>query len=87
MAAQLFAVGRSFASYFKLKTHSGLKKRLRVVGPPTDLQFKFYPVGKHHLNECKSKNNLSRKRNPKFLTALGDISQIKRAMPYWKKLN
>mmetsp|Transcript_24189 Transcript_24189/g.42985 ORF Transcript_24189/g.42985 Transcript_24189/m.42985 type:complete len:84 (+) Transcript_24189:2253-2504(+) len=81
MASMLF---RSFASYFKLKTHSGLKKRLRVCGPHYERIFKFYPVGKHHLNECKSANNLNRKRKPKFLSAKGDIDRIKRAMPYWK---
>ena len=42
-----------------------------------------YPLGKRHLNECKSRNNLSRKKHPKELAASGDVKRLKRMMPYW----
>ena len=61
----LSLVNRSFAKYYKMKSHSGLKKRLKIAGGLNDRTFWHYPVGKRHLNECKSSNNLNRKRNPK----------------------
>jgi ribosomal protein L35 len=74
---------RAFASYYKLKTHSGLKKRIKINGGLWEKHFMFYPVGKRHLNECKSKNNLSRKTSSKELTHYGDLKRLKRMMPYW----
>jgi len=74
---------RSFASCYKLKTHSGLKKRMKVVGTLWNKEFKFYPVGKQHLNECKSPNNLSRKKKIKTLSCKGDIKRVKKLLPYW----
>lgn len=81
------SIVRSFASYYKLKTHSGLKKRIKIVGQSWDRQFKYYPTSKHHLNECKSANNLNRKTNPRTLETPGDIRKLKKLLPYWNFKN
>ena len=74
---------RSFASYYKLKTHSGLKKRIKITGELWDRHFMYYPSGKRHLNECKSRYNLNRKKNPREFLSYGDVKRLKRMMPYW----
>jgi ribosomal protein L35 len=74
---------RAFASYYKMKTHSGLKKRAKITGTLWDKHFFFYPIGKRHLNECKSRSNLKRKKNPKELTSYGNVKRLKVLMPYW----
>lgn len=83
MMSLVFQMQR-MASYYKLKTHSGLKKRLRVVGPTIHREFKFFPAGKQHLMNNKSSNNLRRKTKPKFLECPGDIKRVKKLLPYWK---
>lgn len=82
MMSLVFQLHR-FASYYKLKSHSGLKKRLRVVGPINEREFKFYPAGKRHLMNNKSSNNLNRKK-VKYLECPGDIKRVKKLLPYWK---
>ena len=82
MASLVFQLQR-FASYYKLKTHSGLKKRLRVVGPTNEREFKFYPAAKTHLLNNKSANNLKRKK-VRCLECPGDIKRVKKLLPYWK---
>lgn len=74
---------RAFASYYKMKTHSGLKKRIKMIGTLYDKHFHYYPIGKQHLNECKSRNNLQRKKNPKEFTSNGNVKRLKVLMPYW----
>ncbi|CAG9329042.1 unnamed protein product [Blepharisma stoltei] len=74
---------RAFASYYKMKTHSGIKKRIKIIGSLWERHFMFYPTSKHHKLINKSKNNLKRKTNPKELTCPGDVKRLKRLMPYW----
>ena len=74
---------RAFASYYKMKTHSGLKKRIKITGSLWDRSFDYYPIGKRHLNVCKSKHNLARKKSTKSFEAYGDLKRLKRMMPYW----
>lgn len=77
------SIMRNFASYYKLKTHSGLKKRIKIIGGLWDKRFMSFPIGKRHLNECKSSNNLQRKKQKKEFLAPGDLKRLKRMMPYW----
>lgn len=74
---------RSFGALYKLKTHSGIKKRVKIVGSLYDRHFKFYPTSKHHLLYNKSANNLKRKTKPRELEHYGDIQKLKKLMPYW----
>ncbi|OMJ78096.1 hypothetical protein SteCoe_22160 [Stentor coeruleus] len=66
-----------------MKTHSGLKKRIKITGTVWDKHFNYYPIGKRHLNECKSQINLSRKKSIQEFKAFGDVRRLKRLMPYW----
>jgi ribosomal protein L35 len=74
---------RAFASTYKLKTHSGLKKRIKITGALWDKHFNYFPIGKRHLNECKSPNNLRRKKQIKEFKSFGDVRRLKALMPYW----
>lgn len=82
MMSLVFTMQR-MASYYKLKTHSGVKKRIKIIGAIHERQFKFYPAGKQHLMNNKSANNLNRKK-PRVLECPGDIKRLKKVMPYWK---
>lgn len=37
---------RGFANYYKLKTHKGLAKRVKIFGSLYEREFWHYPVGK-----------------------------------------
>lgn len=74
---------RAFATGYKMKTHSGLKKRIKIIGELWDKHFLYYPIGKHHLNSNKSTNNLRRKKKIKEFKSYGTLKKLKVLMPYW----
>ena len=69
---------------YKMRTHRGLFKRIRIVGPRWDRQFKFYPTNNVHKMSNKSRANLRRKRQCRFI-AKSDIRRVRRLLPYYKR--
>ncbi len=75
---------RAANTRYRITNHTGLMKRIRVVGPRWNRQFKFYPTGNVHKMTNKSSANLRRKRKPRFISA-ADIRRVKRLIPYFKR--
>jgi ribosomal protein L35 len=75
---------RAANTKYRITNHSGLMKRIRVVGPRWNRQFKFYPTGNVHKMTNKSSGNLRRKRKPRLISA-ADIRRVKRLIPYFKR--
>ena len=69
---------------YRITNHTGMMKRIRVVGPRWNRQFKFYPTGNVHKMTNKSSGNLRRKRKPRLISA-ADIRRVKRLIPYYKR--
>ncbi|RHZ61843.1 hypothetical protein Glove_345g25 [Diversispora epigaea] len=63
---------------YKMKTHSGAKKRWRVTGGG---KLKRWRVGKSHLNTGVSRTRLRRLKKPAFATK-GQRKILKRLLPY-----
>ncbi len=68
----------------KIRNHKGMLKRIRIVGPRWDRQFKFYPVGNVHKMTNKSRANLKRKRQARFISPV-DIKRVRKLIPYFKR--
>ncbi len=75
---------RAANTKYRIKNHTGLMKRIRVVGPRWDRQFKFYPTGNVHKMTNKSSANLKAKKKPRLISA-ADIGRVRRLIPYFKR--
>lgn len=69
---------------YKIKNHRGLLKRLIVVGPRWDRQFKFKPIGRVHKSLNKSRANIWRKKQLRLISK-ADLRRVKRMIPYYKR--
>jgi len=69
---------------YKIKNHSGIMKRVRVVGPRFDRQIKFWPTGNVHKMTNKSSANLKNKKRARYISAV-DLRRVKRLIPYFKR--
>jgi len=66
-----------FKSY-KMKTHSGAKKRFRILG---NGKFKRFKAGKRHLNTGVSRSKIRRLSNPVY-SHPSQMNHLKKLMPY-----
>ncbi len=71
-------------SKHKQTNHTGMMKRVRVVGPIWDRGFKFWPTGNVHKMTNKSSANLKRKRKARYICK-ADLKRVKRLIPYYKR--
>ena len=62
-----------------------MQKRVRVIGGLRNKTFKYFAVGKRHLNRNKSNLNLRHKRRVHVLTKRGDIKHAKFLLPYFRR--
>ncbi|CAG8448205.1 9697_t:CDS:2 [Funneliformis caledonium] len=62
----------------KMKTHSGAKKRFRVLG---NGKFKRSKAGKRHLNTGVSRSKIRRLSKPAFAHS-SQMNHLKKLMPY-----
>jgi ribosomal protein L35 len=69
---------------YKIRTHHGLSKRIRIVGPRWNRCFKFWPTGHTHKMTNKLTNNLRSKKKAKFIKK-ADLRHVKRMLPYYKR--
>lgn len=60
---------------YKMKTHSGFKKRFWVTGGLNEKQFKFKSAGARHLMRNKSWKCKIRKRRMKSIKTRGDVKR------------
>ena len=56
-----------------------------MIGGLRDKTFKYFAVGKRHLNRNKSNRNLTQKRRVHILTKRGDIKHARFLLPYFRK--
>ena len=70
---------------YKMKSHSGFKKRFWVTGGLNDKKFKFKSAGARHLMRNKSWKCKMRKRRMRTLVTRGDNKRAKQMMPYYKR--
>ncbi len=75
---------RAANTKYKIKNHTGLMKRIRVVGPSWNRQFKFWPTGHVHKMTNKSSANLKGKKKARYI-CLADIRRVRRLIPYFKR--
>jgi ribosomal protein L35 len=75
---------RSPSPKYKISTHHGLKKRIRIVGPRWCRAFKFWPSNHRHKMINKSSSNLARKKKPRYVVQ-SYIRRVKRLLPYFKR--
>eukprot|EP01016_Furgasonia_blochmanni_P043827 TRINITY_DN6011_c0_g1_i4.p1 TRINITY_DN6011_c0_g1~~TRINITY_DN6011_c0_g1_i4.p1 ORF type:complete len:233 (+),score=37.87 TRINITY_DN6011_c0_g1_i4:89-700(+) len=68
----------------KVPNHNALLRRIRIVGPRWNRQFKYMSSGKQHLNRNKSRMNLKRKRKPKMMP-LCEREKIMKMIPHFKR--
>ncbi|RIA98617.1 hypothetical protein C1645_749381 [Glomus cerebriforme] len=77
-------IGTTFNGYpirfksYKMKTHSGVKKRFRILG---NGKFKRFKAGKRHLNTGVSRSKIRRLSNPAF-SHPSQMNHLKKLMPY-----
>jgi ribosomal protein L35 len=69
---------------YKITNHTGLMKRIKIVGPRWNRGFKFWPVGHSHKMTNKSSGNLKRKKQARYICH-ADIRRIKRLIPYFMR--
>jgi ribosomal protein L35 len=69
---------------YKIPTHNGLKKRVRIVGPRWCRAFKCWANNHRHKMVNKSSSNLARKKQPTYV-AKAYIRRVKRLLPYFKR--
>jgi ribosomal protein L35 len=69
---------------YKISTHHGLKKRIRIVGPRWCRAFKFWPSNHRHKMVNKSNANLASKKKPRYVVK-AYIRRVKRLLPYFKR--
>jgi len=69
---------------YKISTHHGLKKRIRIVGPRWCRAFKCWANNHRHKMVNKSSSNLARKKKPRYI-AQAYIRRVKRLLPYFKR--
>jgi ribosomal protein L35 len=69
---------------YKMKTHRGLRKRIRIIGSMFDRGFKHWPNNHRHKMINKSTGNLVRKRKARYICK-SDFRRIRKMLPYFKR--
>lgn len=69
---------------FKMKTKNAARKRFRVIGKLFDKHFRHWPNNKRHKMLNKTRNNLKRKKNERYVHKT-NMRHLKRLFPYFKR--
>lgn len=78
-------LARKKVKLYKMKTHSGFKKRFWVTGSLNEKQFNFKSAGARHLMRNKTWQCKRRNRKMKTITTRGDIKRAQKLIPYYKR--
>lgn len=68
----------------RLKNHKGMLKRVKIVGPRWNRQFKRLHAERYHLRRKKSSSNLRRKKRAAYIHK-ADIKRVRKMIPYFKR--
>ncbi len=76
---------RKNVKFYKMKSHKGLSKRIKIEGGTRNIMFRFKAPGARHLMRNKSNRNKRFKKKVRYLTGKGDIKRAKKLLPYFKR--